>query len=266
MTQQEKPQVRFARFVVGLIPDAKFIHDLAVMYVRKYHNYSNIDMYKNGEYRWLKQALTGKSSPVVFDVGANVGHWSKTVLEIVPQATIHAFEPSPTTFKILLSAELSSKVALNNFALGASPSTLTFYEYGDAHAHNSFFPRHDKPHQSTKEIGVETLESYCQKHQIDHIDFLKIDTEGYDFHVLRGAKSLLEAEKIDFIQFEYGDNYIDARIFLKDIFDFVVDLEYDIYRIMPKALKHIPVYHEALEAFSYSNYAIVHKRFAKELV
>lgn len=263
MAKQEKLLVRFARGVINMIPRQKILHDLANMYINKYHNSGNVNMKTNGEYRWLAQNLQSQQSPMVFDVGANIGKWSQATLEINPNAIIHVFEPSPTSYPLIANNHFPEHVYINNLGLGDKAGELTFYEYGDSHSHNSLYPRHDKPYMSKTTIQVDTLAHYCQTHQIDHINYLKIDTEGHDYYVLKGAISLLEQEKIDVIQFEYGNNYLDARLFLKDMFDLIQDMNYSIYRILPKSLHFIPKYHEVHERFTYTNYTIVNNRIAE---
>lgn len=62
-------------------------------------------------------------------------------------------------------------------------------------------PRDDRKSIS---VSVSTLDAYCQSHKIHRIDFLKIDTEGFEIQVLRGARSLIEQDAIDFVQLEHG--------------------------------------------------------------
>jgi hypothetical protein len=68
--------------------------------------------------------------PVILDVGANLGEWSKTVKTYFPKAEIHAFEPSKATFLDLVeSLRESENVSTYNFGLGeAEQSQLLFYE------------------------------------------------------------------------------------------------------------------------------------------
>lgn len=266
MAKQEKLPVKIARGFVNLIPNSKLFHDLANIYIAKYNNFYNSDIYTNREYRWLNQAIVSLQTPVIFDVGANIGKWIEGVLKINPTAIIHAFEPTATTFEKLSQHAFSSAIHLNNIGLGDEKKSLILYDYGDDNSHNSLYPRHDKPYQTQITVELDTLTNYCHQHDIKHIDYLKIDTEGHDYHVLVGAKSLLEQEQVDMIQFEYGNNYIDARIFLKDIFDLIAPLNYAIYRILPNTLRLIPNYHETHERFIYSNYVILNKKIASRLL
>jgi len=266
MAKKEKFSVKIARGFINLIPNTKIFHDLANLYIGKYNNSYNIDIYTNGEYRFLKQAIESRKNPIIFDVGANIGHWTESVLKTNPSAIIHAFEPSPTSFPVLSQKPFPQTATINNLGLGDKKQVLTFYEYGNEHTHNSLYPRHDKPYKSEISIPVDTLSNYCIEHAIEHINYLKIDTEGHDYHVLVGAKSFLEQEKIDVIQFDNGNNYIDARIFLKDIFDLIAPLNYSLYRIMSKNLRPIHAYHEVYERFTYSNFVIINKKIMQGLV
>ncbi|MCK5600552.1 FkbM family methyltransferase, partial [Candidatus Pacearchaeota archaeon] len=64
---------------------------------------------------------------------------------------------------------------------------------------------------------------------IDHVDFLKVDAEGHDLSVLKGAESYLQANKIDIIQFEFARMDCLNHILIKDFFDLLSG--YAIYRL-----------------------------------
>ena len=59
-------------------------------------------------------------------------------------------------------------------------------------------------------------DDYCEKHEIDSINFLKIDTEGSEHLVLQGFDRMLTGKKIDVIQFEYGNINIESKFLLYD--------------------------------------------------
>ena len=264
MSERSPITIKIAQTLINILPKNNVLNSFATMYINKYHNYSNIDMHTNGEYRWLKQVIESETNPVVFDVGANMGKWTKIILSLNSSAVVHAFEPTPTIFEQLSQQQFPPQVHLNHLGLGDKKTILPFYEY-DAHTHNSFHQSHIQPYQRVVDVQIDTLNNYCSQMGIDNIRYLKIDTEGNDYFVLLGAKSLLEQEKIDVIQFEYGSKYIDARVFLKDVFTFIEPLNYSIYKIMQKNLLHLPQYANQYEKFVYSNYTIVHNRIAETL-
>jgi hypothetical protein len=57
-----------------------------------------------------------------------------------------------------------------------------------------------------KVIKMQTLSDLCSKESISHINFLKVDTEGFDLQVIQSAESMLEKQSIDFIEAEVGMN------------------------------------------------------------
>lgn len=65
---------------------------------------------------------------------------------------------------------------------------------------------------------------------------------------------MISNKKIKNIQFEYGGTYIQAGIFLKDIFIYLQEKDYKIYKIFPKNIVLVDKYEENLENFQYSNY------------
>lgn len=257
--------VKMAKSIVNIIPNHTIFQGFANLYLNKYHNFSNVDMYRNGEHRWLKQAISSKQNPMIFDVGANVGKWTLDALSINSSAIIHSFEPTPAIFEKLSQQIFPPSVSINKLGLGDIQKVVSFYEYGEMHTHNSLYQSHTKPYQSKIDVHIDTIDNYCLEKNITHIDYLKVDTEGNDYYVLVGAKRMLENAKIDIIQFEYGNKYIDAKVFLKDIFDLIEPLNYSIYRIMPKSLLFIPKYHNSHEKFIYSNYTIIHNSVAQTL-
>lgn len=92
--------------------------------------------------------------------------------------------------------------------------------------------------------------------ELQHIpDMLKLDVEGAELDVLKGGKEI--AKEIKLIQFEHGAASLDAGIRFKDLFQFMIDLNRDIYIITPFGLKHIPKYLPIYEFQSAANYLSV---------
>src|SRR6185295_8952682 len=151
------------------------------------HNFSSPAV--SGETRIVHQRVPRNGAPVVFDVGANNGDWSATVLKTNKLAKIHAFEPQRS-----LAAHIAAtypEIAVNNLAVGESAGELGLYDYADhpGSQHASLLKGvidtiHGGTPRVTK-VAVVTLDDYCREHRVDHIDFLKIDVEGFELAVLR---------------------------------------------------------------------------------
>jgi FkbM family methyltransferase len=143
-------------------------------------------------------------------VGAYVGQSAGDYLAAFPEADVYCFEPAAETF-----SHLSEKFAGNTrvhcfrLALGAEPGegALLSDERGSSFASLSTTPDVEgMPTAQPERVEVETLDRFTRAQGIDHIDFLKIDTEGHDLEVLRGADQLLRSNSVDLIEVEAGMN------------------------------------------------------------
>jgi FkbM family methyltransferase len=163
--------------------------------------------------------------PLIFDVGANLGQSIQKFRSQFPNCIIHSFEPSPTTFATL--RERAGKLGdthLWNCALGSVSGQMTFLENSHSDM-SSFLPLSEFGWgEVTKETSVEvkTLDQFCRDENIEQIDILKSDTQGFDFEVFKGAESTIRAKKIGLIYFEiiFSDMYKDLPSF-GQVYDFL---------------------------------------------
>jgi FkbM family methyltransferase len=223
----------------------------------------------NGELQIIKNFISQQN--VVFDLGANVGEWSRSVLSVHPTATIHLFEPIPSYYAHLLSSfnQLieSKQVFVNNCAISDSTIKRYFYFYSDCSKLSTFYRRFPSIEErlAIKEPEVllmnpVTLDSYCEANSIDHIHFLKIDVEGAEFEAMKSADGLLTEGKIDFIQFEYGGTWLEADTRLQDAFDFLVSKDYSLSKITSTGLKALEHFSPDFEDFSWCNILAVNNK------
>lgn len=220
--------------------------------------YGNWNPYEDGEYVMIKSFI--KEGDIVIDAGAHKGEWSNLVLEHVQNnCQLYSFEPVPHFFNILTN-EVGNKARCYNFALGKNETSASmFYYYEESEGCSSLFDRKVLRDIPVKKIiiPVVNLDTFCKQHAIDHIDFLKIDTEGSEWDLLQGADGLISNKKIPVIQFEYGGTYPDADITLKQAYEYLTSKGYAIFRIAPDGLIHIPAWREKLEDYHLSNWLAV---------
>ena len=156
----------------------------------------------------LRSALPHQRFEIIFDVGANIGQSAASFLDDFPAARIWCFEPSATLHsKLARRFSDNSRVTCERFALSSSqgeaylkhsPNTSMFHLTSLC---SDELPANVTPGDGEIVVG-KTLDRYCHDAGISHIDFLKVDTEGHDLEVLRGANSLLAAGTIACLQCE----------------------------------------------------------------
>jgi FkbM family methyltransferase len=154
---------------------------------------------------YLTRALRGAPSPLIFDVGANVGQSIAKFRRLWPQSVIHAFEPGRTAFSELQRAVAGlARIELNHAAVGASAGSLEFQENSQTDMSSLLNTSQDGwgTVVDRYEVPVTTVDRYRAARAIPVVDILKIDTQGYDLQVLRGARESLEQGQVRFVLLE----------------------------------------------------------------
>jgi len=218
-------------------------------------NENNCDFETNGEAYFVRNNILKFN--IIFDVGANIGEWSNYMSKLSPANKIYSFEPSKKTFQTLGENIRNKNILPFNIGFGEKQEDKVFYNQNYNSTLNSSIKRESLNDTYEEIVQFDTIDNFCLINNINNISFLKIDVEGNELNVLIGAQKLIEAGKIDYIQFEYGGTYIDADIFLKDIFDFFKNKPYLIHKIMQKDIIKIEKYDQELENFQYSNFLAI---------
>jgi len=230
------------------------------------YNYANSRI--SGE-KWLINSIVKKlgNDLVIFDVGANVGTYTKEIISAGVNANvIYSFEPHPVTYGVLKSnlAPFRQVITVNQ-ALSNENAKMKLFdradEEGSSHASLSseVFSEVHYVGTTSATVDVVTLDGFCAQKGIETIDFLKIDVEGYEINVLRGANTMLSERNIRVIQFEFTQLNSILGVFFKDIYD-MLSKYYDIYRLLPHGLRKIKSYNSTMcEIFGYQNYVAILK-------
>jgi len=226
-------------------------------------NYRNLE--ESGEAYFLKKVLpcyygSGTAArAVVLDVGANVGNYSRTILKIAPDARVYCFEPHPANVSRLESA-LGSSVTVVPVAVGSAPGTLELFDYegttGSSHAslHKEVFEQIlQRPHHSQC-VPVTTIDEFVEQRGIDAIALLKVDVEGHEYEVLKGAARVIRERKVDLVQFEFNEMNVITRVFLADFFALLPGFAF--YRLLPTGW--LPITERPIEnVFAFQNIVAV---------
>ena len=217
--------------------------------------------------RILKDYLKSKN-PVLFDVGANLGDYSRELRTEFPHSHIYAFEPNLYTFKTACENLDSLNINCFNLGFGYQEAEASIYTYSDEKysEHASLYKDvllnfHKANNLVEMQFLMTTLDKFCQKENINFIDFIKIDVEGHELEVLKGAERMIADKKISIIQFEFNVCNIISRVFLKDFYELLKG--YDIYRIDSDRLIPLFEYDFANEIFKFQNFLAISQHISK---
>jgi len=191
-----------------------------------------------------------------FDVGANRGDWTASLLKRIPSAKVHLFEPSKRAFNDLNRRFYGlDQLTLVNKALGKYNGEATLFSDTEGSVLSSLSQRRldhfGITFQEKEQIAIMTLDDYCEQYAV-YPDVIKLDVEGHELDVLIGAESALEYCKI--VQFEFGGCNIDSRTYFQDFFYFFKHKGFDISRLKNGTLVPVDSYREIDETFSTTNY------------
>jgi len=162
---------------------------------------------------------------VIFDVGSS----NQTEFLDFP-GEVHYFDPLPQYLeRIPKDAVKNSKSFFNPFGLSDTNEHLFYYPH-----FASFYDRIKSCGRSDDAnkivLEVRKTKDYLIEKNVQQIDFLKIDTEGYEFKVLKGFEEMLRCVKI--IQFEYGGTFIDNDTKLVEVVDYLKSMGFRRFSIL----------------------------------
>ena len=212
-----------------------------------------------------------KENKILFDVGANVGSWSKLALDHDKNASVFAFEAIKQTYinlkKIL--DQKNGNITIINKAISHKIGEFEIYNFGENEGTNSFFyNKFSNKETKNDTIKIEkvstiTIDTFCKENNINMIDYLKCDTEGNDFNVILGCQEMFKNEKIVALQFEYNWRWINAGAYLKNVFDRFQNTNYLIGKMTSNKIQIIEEWTPEIEKFYESNYLIINKNYIK---
>jgi FkbM family methyltransferase len=156
--------------------------------------------YAEGADQFLR-SLIREDNPVVLDVGANEGQSVRRFRKIWSGPTIHCFEPHPEAFATLLARHSDWGLHLNQIALSSARGVAELNDISHRTDLSSLEPFNDQSDwfsarsqgrtSHSSNVTTDTLDHYWEGFQVA-IDLLKIDTQGHESSVLKGAECVLQ--------------------------------------------------------------------------
>ena len=181
-----------------------------------------------------------RAGAVVIDVGANVGQFAESLLAHQPLAQLHAFEPIPEAFATLRSRLHDfGGIQFNNVALGNTAGDrdlvvrrfdecTSFLELGERLQRGVYGL--DLAPDRTVRVTIQRLADYVIESSIAAIDLLKLDVQGYELEVLRGAEEILPRTEWIYTEAQFQELYEGGPMFT-DIARFLNAHDFDLVRM-----------------------------------
>ena len=178
-------------------------------------------------FKFLKKNNLDKFE-IILDVGAHKGESINLFLKNFIVKKIYSFESSPINFDLLKQNLISIKkkfkkteIVIENLTLGSENKEALLKQIDESSSstlnninlESNYFKKkrsllyNDKKknfYENIK-INITTLDEYLDKKKIKYVDFLKIDTEGYEYEVLKGLKENIENVKLIMFEHHYDD-------------------------------------------------------------
>lgn len=224
----------------------------------EYNSEYAISEFRDHGETWIQERFAGKFK-TIFDVGANIGEWSKMTRSYQPDAEIHMFEIVPDTYKRLLrNIQIDDNMIPNSFGLldKAGPVPMKHKTSYDSLSTIVTDLRLD---DSIPITGLAfTGDQYIESRGIEQIDYLKIDTEGAEGKVFKGFENSLRDGKVKIMQFEYSFICVLTKWMLIDSYKFLEPLGFKLGKLHKD---HIEFHDYTLldENFKGPEYVAVHE-------
>lgn len=247
----------------------QFINDIFLSLTLDAKGFKNYgDFNRTGEKKFIR--LIKDEINLSLDIGANVGNYTKLILQETNSKVI-SFEPLPDAYRELenLKKDFSERLEIFNIAISNENKKQDLH-FSNEKSEKASLMKHleklsfiGKANKNKISVEVKKLDDLKNilKNQI--IDFIKIDTEGYEFEVLDGAKYLLKEHKPKFIQIEFNWHQLLKGQTLYKISS-MIDFS-DIFKILPHGDELIQIDPSRPENNIYhlSNYVFIRKDISK---
>lgn len=154
----------------------------------------------------IEQCFPGYRLRNVLDVGANIGQTAAQFSFWHPDIAIYCVEPVRENFEELTNNTSGMRnVECLRMGLAEAPGSAQMVLSGRS---STYRVKGDEPlgDEPTETVTIDTVDRLCTRLGIESISYMKIDTEGHDLKVLKGANELMAAARIDFIEVEAGMN------------------------------------------------------------
>ncbi|MFZ4593889.1 MAG: FkbM family methyltransferase [Verrucomicrobiaceae bacterium] len=180
------------------------------------------------------------ATPLVIDVGANVGQSCVEILKRLPHARIHCIEPDPSTFaKLTENIKGLEGVTTWQLAMGDAEGVAVLHQNLSPDTNSFLRPsclveqedwRALMQQKAEIEVRMTTLSQWAESEKIERIHLLKTDCQGYDLTVLKGSETLLKSGQVNLLLCEVLMTPLyDHQAWMADIVSYTGSLGYRLH-------------------------------------
>ena len=185
--------------------------------------------------KMLKKGMT------CIDIGGNIGYYVLLERQLVgEEGKIIAIEPLPRNFHYLkknIQLQNFENISTFNFACGDKEGKATFFINKKSNGCKVIADGEKPPDSSLGtlgEVSVKRLDTLVEELKLENVDFVRMDAEGYELHIIRGLKKTLDKFKpIISIELHKRQLGIEGT---KEFFKLMKDLEYEVESYVPREL------------------------------
>ena len=190
--------------------------------------------YEAGTLNVIKNCLS--KGDTFIDIGTNIGLISLFASKIVGNdGFVFSFEPEPRIFSILkqnIEINRIDNIQAFNLALGSAVGKTTIYANLDQNRGSASLIRPSQKDSEGTEVLVEPLDEFVSKHNVKNLRMIKIDVEGWELEVLKGAQNLLGSPDAPIICIEYSDELPVHGGQLLDLYEYLISVNnYCIFKL-----------------------------------
>lgn len=161
-----------------------------------------------GKSAWydVQRILGTRHVDVIFDVGANIGQTTRVLCKYFRESKVYCFEPASEPYVALATLTRAwPNVTASRLALGREAGAAEmFVASGSESEQNTFVVDRERRIKFTGReiVQVETVDRFCKVHNIERIDILKADVQGWEINLLEGASGIIGKENVNFLFLE----------------------------------------------------------------
>lgn len=223
------------------------------------------DFYNNGDF-FTQQTFINKDDSVI-DIGSGEGVWSKSLLASIPVRMLIAVDPVRDLCANLYEKHFfreEFRIVCNVF--GSENSENAFY-VDKKDLKNSSIVDLSNLEKEIEKIPHFTIsfDNFFEQQKFEKINYVNIDTNGSEFQVIKGMSVTLSKKLVDYVSFNYTNNFKLTQSSLKDCYEIFTNNDYVLFKIFERGLLWISQWSDYLETYKDCRYIAISSNKIKEL-